>query len=92
MLLIRSYHDAPPRFTEDDGRILALFGGQAAAALFTAEAFEQQRRAAQRREALLRLTRQFAAEGNPDQLLTETPMMTEGLPPLSCDPLESAYR
>jgi diguanylate cyclase (GGDEF)-like protein len=46
VLLLRVYGDDPTRFTEDDSRIAALFANQAAEALFTADAFEQQRRAA----------------------------------------------
>ena len=44
VLLIRSY-DAATKFTDDDLRLLTLFGDQAAAAFVTAEAFERQRRA-----------------------------------------------
>jgi diguanylate cyclase (GGDEF)-like protein len=46
VLLLRVYGDDPTRFTEDDARIAALFANQAAEALFTADAFERQRRAA----------------------------------------------
>jgi diguanylate cyclase (GGDEF)-like protein/PAS domain S-box-containing protein len=45
VLILRVYDDST-QFTEDDSRIASLFADQAAAALFTAEAFEQQRRAA----------------------------------------------
>jgi GAF domain-containing protein len=45
---VRSY-DPAIRFTDDDLRLLTLFGGQAAAAFVTAEAFERQRRAVESR-------------------------------------------
>jgi diguanylate cyclase (GGDEF)-like protein len=46
VLLLRVYGDDPTRFTEDDARIAALFANQAAEALYTADAFEEQRSAA----------------------------------------------
>jgi len=48
VLLIRVYADEATRFDEDDARLTSLFGDQASAAMFTAEAFDQQRLAAQR--------------------------------------------
>ena len=51
VLLIRSY-DPATRFTDDDLRLLTLFGDQAAAAFVTAEAFERQRRAVEELERL----------------------------------------
>jgi signal transduction histidine kinase len=44
VVLIRSY-DPATKFTDDDLRLLSLFGDQAVAAFVTAEAFEHQRRA-----------------------------------------------
>ncbi|MGI9148853.1 MAG: diguanylate cyclase domain-containing protein, partial [Chloroflexota bacterium] len=46
VLLIRVYAGETTRFDEDDARFASLFGDQASAAMFTAEAFENQRRAA----------------------------------------------
>jgi diguanylate cyclase (GGDEF)-like protein/PAS domain S-box-containing protein len=46
VLTLRVYGEDPTRFTEDDGRIASLFAREAAEALFSADAFEQQRRAA----------------------------------------------
>ncbi|MDQ6669775.1 MAG: diguanylate cyclase [Chloroflexota bacterium] len=46
VLLIRAYSDDATRFDEDDARFTSLFGDQASAVMFTAEAFEQQRFAA----------------------------------------------
>jgi signal transduction histidine kinase len=51
VLLIRSY-DPVTKFTDDDLRLLTLFGDQAAAAFVTAEAFERQRRAVEELERL----------------------------------------
>jgi signal transduction histidine kinase len=51
VLLIRSY-DPTTKFTDDDLRLLTLFGDQAAAAFVTAEAFERQRRAVEELERL----------------------------------------
>jgi diguanylate cyclase (GGDEF)-like protein len=47
VLLVRVYADEATRFDEDDARLTSLFGDQASAAMFTAEAFDRQRLAAQ---------------------------------------------
>jgi diguanylate cyclase (GGDEF)-like protein len=46
VLLVRVYADEITRFDEDDARLTSLFGDQASAAMFTAEAFDRQRLAA----------------------------------------------
>jgi len=46
VLLLRVYEGEDTRFDEDDARFTSLFGDQASAAMFTAEAFERQRVAA----------------------------------------------
>jgi diguanylate cyclase (GGDEF)-like protein len=46
VLLLRVYKREDTRFDEDDARLTSLFGDQASAAMFTAEAFERQRVAA----------------------------------------------
>jgi diguanylate cyclase (GGDEF)-like protein len=46
VLLLRVYTGETTRFDEDDARFTSLFGDQASAAMFTADAFEQQRTAA----------------------------------------------
>lgn len=46
VLTLRVYGDDPTRFTEDDARIASLFANQATEALFTADAFKEQRRSA----------------------------------------------
>ncbi len=59
-LVIRAY-DPATRFTEEDGRLLALFGDQVVAALAAAEAFEQQRRAVEELERLNRAKSDFVS-------------------------------
>jgi diguanylate cyclase (GGDEF)-like protein len=46
VLILRVYGDDTTQFNDDDVSIAVLFADQAAAALFSADAFEQQRRAA----------------------------------------------
>jgi diguanylate cyclase (GGDEF)-like protein len=46
VLIVRVYDGNPTSFTDDDARIAALFATQAAEALLTADAFDEQRRAA----------------------------------------------
>jgi diguanylate cyclase (GGDEF)-like protein/PAS domain S-box-containing protein len=46
VLTLRVYGDDPTRFSEDDGRIASLFARQAAEALYSADAFQEQRHAA----------------------------------------------
>jgi diguanylate cyclase (GGDEF)-like protein/PAS domain S-box-containing protein len=46
VLILRSYGEDATQFSEEDARLAALFADQAAAALFTADAFELQRRVA----------------------------------------------
>ena len=70
VLLIRSYQRGT-WFTDDDAHLVALLADPAAAALLTTEAYEQQRRSASRSHALLRLARSFAAEPDPEKLLTD---------------------
>ena len=70
VLLIRSYQPGAS-FSDDDAHLVALLGDQAAAALLTTEAFEQQRRAASRGQVLLRLARHFAEGSDPEQVLSD---------------------
>jgi signal transduction histidine kinase len=60
VLLVRSY-DAATRFTDDDLRLLSLFGDQAAAAFLTAEAFARQRRAMEELEQLSKSKSDFVS-------------------------------
>jgi signal transduction histidine kinase len=60
VLLVRSY-DTATRFTDDDLRLLSLFGDQAAAAFLTAEAFERQRRAMEELERLSKAKSDFVS-------------------------------
>ncbi|MCC6174332.1 MAG: GAF domain-containing protein [Chloroflexi bacterium] len=60
VLLISSYDDTT-QFTEDDARLLDLFGDQAAAALMTAEAFEEQGKAVAELERLNKVKSEFVA-------------------------------
>src|SRR6185503_4106940 len=57
---IRSY-DPTVVYTEDDGRMLGLFGDQAAAALTTVEAFTRQRQAVEQLERLNRAKSEFVS-------------------------------
>jgi signal transduction histidine kinase len=60
VLLISSYEDAT-QFSEDDARLLDLFGDQAAAALMTAEAFEEQGKAVAELERVSKVKSEFVA-------------------------------
>ena len=59
VLSIRSY--GPKEYTEDDARVLSLFGDQAAAALATVEAFGRQRQAVEQLERLNRAKSEFVS-------------------------------
>ncbi|OLD53094.1 MAG: hypothetical protein AUI58_00690 [Chloroflexi bacterium 13_1_40CM_2_70_6] len=59
-LVVRSY-DPDARFTDEDGRLLTLFGDQVVAALTAADAFEQQRRAMEELERLNRAKSDFVS-------------------------------
>lgn len=60
VLLISSYDDST-QFSEDDARLLDLFGDQAAAALMTAEAFDEQSKAVAELERLNKVKSEFVA-------------------------------
>jgi signal transduction histidine kinase len=60
VLLISSYDDAT-QFSEDDARLLDLFGDQAAAALISAEAFEEQGKAVAELERVNKVKSEFVA-------------------------------
>ncbi|MCC7371014.1 MAG: GAF domain-containing protein [Chloroflexi bacterium] len=60
VLLISSYDDST-QFSEDDARLLDLFGDQAAAALMTAEAFEEQGKAVAELERVSKVKSEFVA-------------------------------
>lgn len=60
VLLISSYDDTT-QFSEDDARLLDLFGDQAAAALMTAEAFEEQGKAVAELERVSKVKSEFVA-------------------------------
>lgn len=60
VLLISSY-DETTQFSEDDARLLDLFGDQAAAALMTAEAFEEQGKAVAELERVSKVKSEFVA-------------------------------
>jgi signal transduction histidine kinase len=60
VLLISSYDDTT-QFSDDDARLLDLFGDQAAAALMTAEAFEEQVKAVAELERMNKLKSEFVA-------------------------------
>ena len=60
VLLISSYDDST-QFSEDDARLLDLFGDQAAAALISAEAFEEQRKAVEELERVNKVKSEFVA-------------------------------
>src|SRR5207253_292441 len=59
-LVVRSYDDEA-RFSEEDAKLLALFGDQVVAALTAADAFEQQRRAMEELERLNRAKSDFVS-------------------------------
>jgi signal transduction histidine kinase len=60
VLLISSYDDST-QFSEDDARLLDLFGDQAAAALISAEAFEEQSKAVAELERVNKVKSEFVA-------------------------------
>ena len=60
VLLISSYDDTT-QFSEDDARLLELFGDQAAAALISAEAFEEQTKAVDELERVNKVKSEFVA-------------------------------
>ena len=60
VLSIRSY-DPEAAYTDDDARMLSLFGDQAAAALTTVEAFGRQRQAVEQLERLNRAKSEFVS-------------------------------
>jgi signal transduction histidine kinase len=60
VLTIGSY-DATATYTEDDSRLLELFGDQVAAALITVEAFSRQRQAVEQLERLNRAKSEFVS-------------------------------
>jgi signal transduction histidine kinase len=60
VLLVSSY-DESTHFSEDDARLLDLFGDQAAAAVMTAEAFEEQVKAVAELERLNKVKSEFVA-------------------------------
>jgi signal transduction histidine kinase len=60
VLLISSYDDAT-QFSDDDARLLDLFGDQAAAALISAEAFEEQGKAVAELERVSKVKSEFVA-------------------------------
>lgn len=60
VLSIRSY-DPATAYTEDDARMLGLFGDQVAAALTTVEAFSRQRQAVEQLERLNRAKSEFVS-------------------------------
>ena len=59
-LVVRSYDDEA-RFSEEDAKLLALFGDQVVAALTAADAFEQQRRTMEELERLNRAKSDFVS-------------------------------
>ncbi|MFN8524413.1 MAG: GAF domain-containing sensor histidine kinase [Chloroflexota bacterium] len=60
-VLVVSSYDETTHFTEDDARLLELFGDQASAALLTAEAFERQQKAVGELERLNKEKSNFVA-------------------------------
>ena len=60
VLLISSYDDTT-QFSDDDARLLDLFGDQAAAALISAEAFEEQSKAVAELERVNKVKSEFVA-------------------------------
>jgi signal transduction histidine kinase len=60
VLLVSSYDDTT-QFSDDDARLLDLFGDQAAAALISAEAFEEQSKAVAELERVNKVKSEFVA-------------------------------
>jgi PAS domain S-box-containing protein len=71
VLLVRSYGDDTPPFTEEDARLVALFGDQVSAALAVADLAMQQERRLGRLHALLRLSRLVSSTLDMDDVLAE---------------------
>ena len=61
-LLIRSYRDDGRRFTEEDARLVELFGDQAAIAMENARAFQQEQQRRRQLEAIRDVTSEITRE------------------------------
>ena len=71
VLLIRSYGDDATRFTEDDARLVTLFGDQSAAALENARLYRDLAVRLERSRALTRTNRLISSSLDMDDLLRE---------------------